>query len=146
MPTALSPNNAIFAPMLALMLLTFVVWVVLYVLRLRFLIGNKVDASKLTTPYQRAVVIPEEVNYPAFNFQNLFELPVLFYGLCLYLHVTGQVDNLYVNLAWAFVAGRLVHSIVHSTVNIVKVRFLVYMLSAIALWVMLLRAAGQYFL
>jgi hypothetical protein len=40
---------------------------------------------------------------------------------------------------------RIAHSLVHSTVNIVMLRFLIYMAGALTLWFMLLRAALEYF-
>ena len=84
--------------------------------------------------------LPVEVNYPANNLKNLFELPVLFYGLCLYLFVSGNVDPIYVGAAWSFFALRLLHSIVHSTRNVVILRFYCYAAGAIVLWFMLGRA------
>ena len=33
---------------------------------------------------------------PSDNLKNLFEMPVLFYALSLYLYATSQVDGLYV--------------------------------------------------
>ncbi len=128
-----------------MMLLTFVVWVVMYVRRLSFLHANKVDAQKLTTPERGASIIPETISYPAYNLRNLFELPVVFYALCLYLYVADRVDDTYVIAGWVFVAFRIAHSIVHSTVNIVMLRFLIYIAGALALWFMLLRAVLEYF-
>ena len=72
-------------------------------------------------------------------------MPVLFYALCIYLYVTATADSLYVILAWGFVALRAVHSAIHCTINRVHWRFLAYMLSSIALWIMLLRATLQLF-
>jgi hypothetical protein len=89
-------------------------------------------------------LLPDAVNYPANNFKNLFELPVLFYGLCLFLHVTGSVDKGYVIAAWLFLAFRVLHSIVHCTSNIVMLRFYLYLAAALALWFMLGRAVIGY--
>ena len=139
-------NEAIFGPMLALMVLTLLVWTWMYHKRLSYIIRNKVRARDLRTPMHGAKIFPEDVIYPGLNLSNLFELPVLFYALCVYLYVTGSVDSLYVILAWAFVAGRAVHSLVHATVNDVNVRFLVYMLASFVLWAMLGRAVYQYLL
>ncbi|MEM8682651.1 MAG: MAPEG family protein [Pseudomonadota bacterium] len=137
-------TTAIFGPMLALMVLTVLVWTWMYHKRLSFILRNKVRTRDLKTPMQGAKVFPEDVVYPGLNLSNLFELPVLFYALCLYLYVAGDVDQLYVILAWAFVAGRALHSMVHATVNNVNVRFIVYMLASFVLWAMLGRAVYQY--
>ena len=133
--------GAIFAPFLGMMLLTFVVWVALYVRRLRFIAMNRIDAQEFTTPEKSVELSPEEVRWPANNFKNLLELPVLFYALCLYLYATDNVDFVYVASAWVFLGFRIIHSVVHCTVNIVKLRFASYMLASIALWFMVIRAA-----
>jgi hypothetical protein len=73
--------------------------------------------------------------------QNLFEMPVLFYALVLYLFATNQVDGAYVAVAWVFVAFRALHSAVHCTVNVVKLRFFLYLISTLALAYMACRAA-----
>lgn len=50
-------------------------------------------------------------------FRNQFELPVLFYVLCILAIITRQADNLFVVLAWLFVISRLVHAYIHVTYN-----------------------------
>ena len=140
------PGEAIFGPFFGMLLLTFVVWVYLYVRRLAFIKANNIDAQQLTTPVRGEQIIPEEVSYPSYNFRNLFELPVVFYALCLYLYVTHGVDEVYVIAAWGFFGLRLLHSLIHSTKNIVMLRFIAYMASALTLWFMVLRAAIDFFL
>ncbi len=123
-----------------MMVLTLVVWVVMYVRRIRYMLSARVHPQKVRTPDKVAALIPEEINYPAHNLMNLFELPVLFYALCLYLYATGTVDLTHVITAWAFVGFRVLHSAVHCTTNHVMTRFRLYMLASLALWFMLGRA------
>jgi hypothetical protein len=59
----------------------------------------------------------------------------------LYLYSTQQVDGTYLAAAWIFVAFRALHSAVHCTVNIVNLRFFMYLISGIALAFMVFRAA-----
>lgn len=131
----------IIAPFAGMMLLTFVVWVVMYVRRIAFIKANNVDAQRLTTPEIGARIIPEEISYPAHNLRNLFELPVIFYAVSLYLLYAGKVDAPYVAAAWLFFGFRVIHSLIHCSRNIVKLRFLAYMAAALALWFMVIRAA-----
>ena len=138
-------GEEIFGPFFGMILLTFVVWVVMYVRRLHCIISNRIDTQQLTIPEKGAKLMPEQVSWPAYNFRNLFELPILFYALCLYLFTTAQVDNLYLIGAWAFVALRCAHSLVHCTRNIVKLRFMAYVLGAAVLWSIIIRAAWQHF-
>ena len=130
-------QEAILAPVLALMVLTLVIWAYMYVLRLGYIARHGVAPQDLATPDRRAAVLPERINLPAHNLRNLFELPVAFYALCLYLYVTGSADGRYVAAAWLFVALRVIHSAIHCTCNRVAWRFSAYMLGALALWAML---------
>jgi hypothetical protein len=58
-------------------------------------------------------------------------------------HATGQGSELFVQLAWAFVASRLVHAIIQWTYNRVVHRFTVYAIGGLILWAMWgLLAAG----
>ena len=131
----------IFGPFFAMILLTFTVWIVMYVRRIRYSMANRIHAQRLGTPEKAVKVLPEEVQYPAYNLSNLLELPIIFYALCLYLFVTGNVDALYVIAAWSYVGLRAVHSAIQCTTNIVMRRFVVYMASSLVLWFMVFRAA-----
>jgi hypothetical protein len=133
-------NEQILLPMLGMMVLTAVVWIVLYAKRLPAMRKAGKPAQAYTTPDRGTALLPEAVNYPANNFKNLFELPVLFYGLCLYLYVTATAGTADVVAAWLFLAFRVVHSAIHCTVNIVIARFAAYCAAALALWYMLGRA------
>jgi hypothetical protein len=129
----------IFQPFLAIMLLTLVVWVYMYGRRLPFIFSNRLD-SKQMTPAELARVSPPQVSNPSDNLKNLFELPTVFYALVLYLYATNQVDTLYVTAAWSFFLFRAMHSVVHCTFNFIPLRFVLYVISAGALWFMVVRA------
>ena len=55
--------------------------------------------------------------------------------------VLQHVDGLHVACAWAFVALRILHSIVQATVNVVPIRFALFSLSWVALAIMIVREA-----
>ena len=132
--------ESIFLPMLGMMALTAIVWFVMYARRIPAMRKARLPAQIYTTPETIPHHLPEFVNYPANNLKNLFELPVLFYALCLYLYATGHVDQAHVISAWLFFAFRVLHSIVHCTRNIVMLRFYLYSAAALVLWFMLGRA------
>lgn len=138
-------QTAIFKPFLAMMLLTIAVWLYMYARRLGYMYVNRIDPQKLSSPEGKAAVLPEAIERPSNNLKNLFELPVLFYALCLALFVLNRVDPTFLNLAWAFVAFRTLHSAVQCTINIVKLRFTFYLLSSLALGAMIVRLALSQF-
>jgi hypothetical protein len=55
--------------------------------------------------------------------------------------VTNQVDAAYLWAAWGFFLFRALHSAVHCTFNFIPLRFALYVISAGALWFIVLRAA-----
>jgi hypothetical protein len=138
------PQSAIFGPVFATLCLTFAVWVFMYVKRIRFITRNALGQDEMSVPGRLAELSPPDVSNPSDNLKNLFEIPVLFYALALYLFVTGQVDATYVAAGWIFVAFRVVHSIVHCTFNLVMLRFSMYAISTCAFWFMVARAALDY--
>jgi hypothetical protein len=135
------PQTAIFGPFFATMLLTLLVWLYMYVRRIHFIRSLRLSPEDMAIPGRLAELSPPEVSNPSDNLKNLFEIPVLFYALALYLFVTGQVDAAYVGAAWVFVAFRLLHSAVHCTFNLVMLRFYLYLVSTLAVWFMAGRAA-----
>lgn len=137
-------QETIFSPFFAMILLTFIVWVYMYVRRIRFITSRKLTPKELE-PIAFAQLSPPSVSNPSDNFKNLFEMPILFYSLVLYLFLTKQVDTVYVTAAWGFVLFRTMHSTVHCTFNRVMLRFYLYLLASTALWFMAVRAAGMHF-
>jgi hypothetical protein len=130
---------AIFKPFFATMLLTLLVWAYMYGRRLPFIFANGLD-SKQMTPLELARVSPAQVSNPSDNLKNLFELPTIFYAVVLYLYATNQVDTSFVTAAWGFFLFRALHSAVHCTFNFIPLRFTLYVISAGALWFMVVRA------
>lgn len=138
------PQTAIFGPLFAMVFLTFLVWVYMYIRRIRFITGQRIGSQDLAAPGRLAELAPPEVSNPSDNLKNLFEIPVIFYALAAYLFVTGQVDATYVGAAWVFVVFRVLHSAVHCTINVVMLRFYLYLFSTLAVWFMAARAALRY--
>ncbi len=138
-------QTAIFGPFLATMLLTLVVWIYMYVKRIHFIQSRNVSPVELAVPGRLAELSPADVSNPSDNLKNLFELPVLFYAVVLYLHATQQVDGTYVTAGWVFFAFRVLHSAMHCTWNVVMVRFYLYAIAALALWFMIVRATLAHF-
>jgi hypothetical protein len=134
-------QTAIFSPFFATIILTMTVWIYLYIRRLPFILSLKIDQQELAAPGMLEKLSPPSVINPSDNFKNLFEIPVLFYAIVLYLFVTNQVDSIYLNAAWIFVGFRVIHSIIHCTFNLIPLRFAAYVVSTFTVWFMVIRAA-----
>ena len=59
----------------------------------------------------------------------------------MYLFVTDQVDTVHLTAAWIFVFLRVLHSAVHCTINVMMLRFYLYLFSTLAVWFIAARAA-----
>ena len=136
-------QTEIFGPFLAMMALTLAVWLFMFARRIPFI--RSLGDVDLSVPGELARLSPASVSNPSDNLKNLFELPVLFYAICLYLYAAGQVDGAYVAAGWVFLVFRVLHSAIHCTFNHVMARFSVYFVASVALWFMLLRAALGHF-
>ena len=75
------------------------------------------------------------------NYNHLFEQPTLFYAVAISIAVLGHVDSLHVYCAWAYAVLRIAHSLVQATVDIVMIRFGLFLLSWAVLAVMTVREA-----
>lgn len=134
-------QNLIVQPMFAMWALTFAVLIFMGARRIGYLMTHKIANEDVSTREQMAAVIPHHIHNASDNFQNLFEMPVVFYAVCVVLLITQHVDATQMTCAWIFVGARVVHSLVHCSVNIVPVRFAAYVTACIALGVMVVHAA-----
>ena len=130
---------AILHPMIALVAWTLVV--LLLIPQRRFRAGRRRLVSVKDFAFGESENVPGEVRIPNRNYMNLLELPVLFYVACLTLFAIAKVDAWSVALAWAYVAARIAHSLVHLTYNHVIHRMRLFALSVVILIVLWVRIA-----
>jgi hypothetical protein len=120
--------------MFALVLLTFAVLVTLFRARVA-----AVRSGQLSLAYFRLYQgedEPESTKKPARHLANLFETPLLFYVAGLAAMIT-HTDTLPMRLlAWAYVAARFVHAVVHIRGNRLSKRMRAYFASLLILLAM----------
>jgi hypothetical protein len=75
------------------------------------------------------------------NFSNQFETPVLFYALCLAATLAGATGWVMTALAWAYVATRVGHTLIHTGANDVRMRFNVFLVGVAVLAAMAIGVA-----
>ena len=127
-------EREIFYPALALVALTFIVWLRLFFTRVGEMKRERIPPQSVALSAQAAAKFSD--SRAADNFRNLFELPVLFYIALVVAALTGQVTAITLLLAWLFVAFRVLHSIIHCGYNKVMHRFSVYFAGGVALWLL----------
>jgi hypothetical protein len=134
------PSTRILLPAFALVLLTCIVWLHMYYVRLIEMRRNNVSIEQMT-PFNRALT-PRLIT-SGDNLRNLFELPVLFYFFSVLIFMLHLSDTLYLALAWVFVLLRYLHSAIHVTYNRIAHRFAAYALSSLLLWAIAVRLFVQ---
>lgn len=91
--------------------------------------------------------IPIRTRQIADNFNHLHEQPTTFYAVALGLALIGDDDPYTEYAAWGYVAIRIAHSLFQAMVNVVVVRFQIFVTSSLVLAGLtgrLLRVAGVF--
>ena len=135
------PLSPMFAPIVALVLWSFVMWAWLYATRIPAIVKLKLTFDPRMPAAESIGRLPPEVNWKADNYNHLMEQPTLFYAVALVLALTDGGDRLDAWLAWAYVAIRVVHSLVQATVNVIPARFGIFMVGSVVLLALAVRAA-----
>ncbi len=134
-------HRPILAPLMALVLWTFVMWAWLYATRIPAIRKHKIVMDPQRPGGELLAQLPAEVRWKADNYNNLMEQPTLFYTVALTLALLDADAGLNTGLAWLYVGLRVVHSLVQAIVNIIIIRFAIFMAASFVLLVMAIRAA-----
>jgi len=125
-------------PVLALIVWTLIVWIWMYATRIPAIQRAGIDPQTARHP-GALDTLPTGVRQVADNYNHLMEQPTIFYALAFYVVLAAHSDWLNIDLAWAYVGLRIVHSLVQCTVNNVTLRFSVFALSTLVLMAMAAR-------
>ena len=133
----------ILQPVVALAAWTMVMWAWMYGTRIPAMNRLKVDPDSLARDPDVTLdkVLPPQVQWKAHNYNHLHEAPTVFYAIAIVLAIVGHGDGLNAWLGWAYVALRVVHSLVQAITNKVVVRFVVFVLSSLVLLALIVHAA-----
>jgi hypothetical protein len=128
-------KELIILPILLMVLLTIFVWGRMIWVRLSVMKSIDIHPEKMKSQKGKQL-FPEEINIPAENFVNLFEIPIVFYLLSTLLLVTDSVSLFYLVASFIYVVLRYVHSFIALTYNKVVHRFKAYLLSCLVVFIM----------
>ena len=136
-------HQEILHPVVALAAWTMIIWIWMYATRLPAM--GKVpglDAKSMVGGIGADLdkVLPGKVQWIAHNYNHLHEAPTVFYAMAIVLAIVGQGNGLNAQIAWAYVFLRVAHSLVQILSNRVMVRFLIFVLSSLALMALTLHA------
>jgi len=90
------------------------------------------DAGKFARDLN--ALMPDRAKQVSDNYMHLMEQPTLFYAVCFSLQFLGQGEHpVNIGFAWGYVSIRVLHTLVHSTFNDVRIRFFLFLLSSVFL-------------
>ena len=133
------------APVVALVLWSFVIWAWMYATRIPAIIALRMRLDPDAPRGEQMATLPPRVRWKADNYNHLMEQPTLFYATALALAVLGDASPWSLRLAWAYVGLRVVHSLLQVLVNHIQSRFALFFVSSLVLLALAVRAAMQVF-
>jgi len=133
--------SPILGPAIALVLWSFIMLGWLYVARIPAITKAKLVYDPLRPAEEFHAQLPATVRWKGDNYIHLMEQPTVFYPVVLMLAMLGDGGGVNLALAWAYVALRVVHSLIQVLINKVMFRFAVFTLSSLVLLALGVRAA-----
>lgn len=141
------PQHWLLYPLAAMAFLVLFIGLRMLMLRIRAV--RKQGLSPAYFKLNKGAKPPDDLMRITQHFDNLFEMPVLFYLIAVLIFITAKADYLYLILAWGYFATRIVHAYIHTTYNNVLHRKNIFLISTVVLYwmwgrfVLQLLIAGQ---
>ncbi len=130
----MTASSQILAPVIALVLWTAVIWAWMYATRIPAVFKAKMVLDPVAPRGDQMAQLPANVRWKADNYNHLMEMPTLFYAVAISLAVLGDDSSSSLALAWAYVALRVVHSLVQTLGNHIPTRFALFFVSSLVLF------------
>ena len=137
--------HSLLGPVIALVLWSLLMCAWLYATRIPAMKRQHVVYDPHRPAEEFHAQLPAEARWKADNYNNLMEQPTLFYAIALTLAVAGAGSDLNISLAWLYVVLRVAHSLVQATINVVLLRFALFMAATVVLAAMTISAALRIF-
>jgi hypothetical protein len=123
-------------PVLALVVWTLVMWLWMYATRIPAMQKAQINPDDARHPGTYVDRMPPNVRSVADNYNHLHEQPTIFYALMFFAALTGGADHLATLIAWIYVGLRVLHSFVQILSPKVALRFMVFALASLTLFVL----------
>jgi hypothetical protein len=133
-------QHGLLTPIVALAAWSLIMLIWLYATRIPAMQRSGIKPGQIK-PGADLPKLPAWASNVADNYNHLMEQPTIFYATSFALQLLNQTDQNTVTLAWAYVGLRAVHSLVQATVNIILVRFSIFVISSVVLGFLIYRAA-----
>ncbi len=137
-------QNSMIAPVMALVAWSLLMWLWMYIQRIPAMHKAGLKPQEARFPGSLDI-LPDGARQAADNYNHLMEQPTIFYAAALAIQVAGHADGMAVHFAWVYVAVRVLHSLLQISVNLVPVRFLLFVVSTGVLAAMVVRELMKVF-
>lgn len=128
----------ILAPVIALAAWTQVMMLVMYAYRIPAILQLKLKMDNTNPELMK--VLPPSVRWKADNYNHLHEQPTVFYAVAIALAIMGAGSGVNAQLAWLYVALRVVHSLIQISYNNIRIRFYTFTVTSLVLMALVVRA------
>ena len=111
-------------------------WIWMYVTRIPAILAANMKMDPYAPNGHQMSTLPARVRWKADNYNHLLEQPTIFYALAISLALMGDGNGINLYCGWAYVGLRILHSLVQSLTNIIEVRFTIFVLSNVPLFIL----------
>jgi len=139
----MSNANPLITPVVALVGWSLLMWIWMYATRLPAVRRARMKLDPNAARGAQMSELPPNVRWKADNYTHLMEQPTIYYAIVLALVALGDSSGVTLALAWSYVVLRVLHSLLQSMINIIEVRFALFVLSTVPLFGLVWRAAAQ---
>jgi hypothetical protein len=123
-------NDLIFLPVLAHVILVFMLYIYLGMVKSTAVKAGNVDRKDAAL---NANAWPKPVMKVINNLNNQFESPVIFYIISIIFYLTNNVDGILLSIMSLYVLTRYMHAYVHVTSKYVPYRFKLFLVGVLIL-------------
>ena len=129
-------STALLQPVIVLGLWSVVMMVVTIASRVSYMSNLDIAPEEAKHTSDISSKLPSNVRQIGDNYNHLHEQPTVFYAVAIAIALSGHGEDLQVQLAWAYVILRIIHSLIQSIYNNVMHRFIVVFISGILIGAM----------
>lgn len=138
-------SQPILQAVVALLIWSMLIWLWTLVTRIPAMQAMKIKLDPTIPPRDLTRDLPARVRWKADNYNHLMEQPTLFYAAAITVALVDPANPIAPAAAWSYVLLRIAHSLTQTLFNHIPTRFFLFVVSSIALIVLIVQAAKAVF-
>jgi hypothetical protein len=138
-------SQPILQAVVTLLIWSMLIWFWTLVTRIPAMQAMKIKLDPTIPPRELTRNLPASVRWKADNYNHLMEQPTLFYAAAVTMALVDPGNPTAAWAAWSYVLLRIAHSLTQTLFNHIPTRFFLFVVSSIALIVLIYQAAKAVF-